>query len=68
VKYIEAPKNVHTQVFEDEEAAIAGAQEELQRFEGDAAIVTKLDGMSQRVIHRLEWAEADTARAKAGGQ
>jgi hypothetical protein len=68
VKYKDVPKNLYTQVFEDEEAAIADAQKELQRLEGDAAIVTKLEGTSQQVVHRFEWAKAGAAKAKAGGQ
>jgi hypothetical protein len=68
VKYKDVAKNLYTQVFDDEEAAIADAQEELQRFEGDAAIVTELEGTSQQVVHRVEWAKAGVAKAKAGGQ
>jgi hypothetical protein len=67
VKYKDVPKNLHTQVFEDEEAAIADAQKELQRLEGDAAIVTKLEGTSQQVVHRFEWEKAGATKTKAGG-
>jgi hypothetical protein len=67
VKYKDVPKNLCTQVFDDEEAAIADAQKELRRLKGDAAIVTKLEGTSQQVIHRFEWAKAGAAKTKAGG-
>jgi hypothetical protein len=68
VKYKDVPKNLYTRVFCSEDEAIADAQRELQRLEGDAAIVTKLEGTSQAVIHRFEWATTGVAKAKAGAQ
>ena len=68
VRYKDVPKNLYTRVFYSEDEAIADARRELQRLEGDAAIVTKLEGTSQAVAHRFEWAATGAAKAKAGGQ
>lgn len=68
VKYKDVPKNLYTQVFQSEGEAVKDAQEKLQQLAGDAAIVMKLEGTTQEVIQRFEWAKAGAAKAKAGAQ
>jgi hypothetical protein len=68
VKYKDVPKNLYTQVFDSNDEAVKDAQERLRQLEGDAAIVTKLEGTTQEVVQRFEWAKAGTAKAKAEAQ
>ncbi len=68
VKYKDVPKNLYTQVFESNDEAVKDAQEKLRQLEGDAAIVTKLEGTTQEVIQRFEWAKPGAAKAKTGAQ
>ena len=68
VKYKDVPKNLYTQVFESNDEAVKDAQERLRQLEGDAAIVTKLEGTTQEVIQRFEWAKPEAAKGKAGVQ
>ena len=68
VKYKDVPKNLYTEVFESNDEAVKDAQEKLQQLEGDAAIVTKLEGTTQEVIQRFEWAKPGAAKAKAAAQ
>jgi len=68
VKYKDVPKNLYTNVFQTESEAVKDAQEKLQQLMGDAAIVTKLEGTTQEVIQRFEWAKAGAAKAKVDTQ
>jgi hypothetical protein len=68
VKYKDVPKNLYTQVFDSNDEAVREAQERLRQLGGDAAIVTKLEGTTQEVIQRFEWAKPGTAKAETGAQ
>lgn len=60
VKYKDVPKNLYTQVFYSEEKALKDAQEKLQRFKGDAAIISRVVGTTTELLHRFELAKAKT--------
>lgn len=68
VKYKDVPKNLYTRIFYSEDEAVKDAQEKLQRLEGDAAIVAKVEGTTQEVVQRFEWAKPAAGKAKAATQ
>ena len=68
VKYKDVPKNLYRGVFFTEAEAVKDAQEKLQEFAGDAAVVTKVDGTTTEVIQRFEWAKSGGVKAKTATQ
>ncbi len=66
VKYLDVPKNLYHQTFYDEQEALKEAQKKLQELQGDAAIVTKVEGTTTELLTRFEWQKA-APKAKAGG-
>jgi hypothetical protein len=62
------PKNLYMQVFVSNAEAVKDAQERLRQLEGDAAVVTNLDGTTREAIQRFEWAKPGAAKAKTGAQ
>jgi len=64
VKYKDIPKNLYTRVFYTEDDAVKDAQTKLKELEGDAAIVSKVEGTKTEVLHRFEWGKAGTGKAR----
>ena len=53
-KTLDVPKNLFTAVYDSEQEAIKEAKDQLARLDGDVAIVAKLLGGNQKVIHTFE--------------
>ncbi len=67
VKYKDVPKNLYTKVFLAEDKAVADAKSKLQELQGDAAIVTKVEGTTTELIHRFEWTKVGAAKVASAG-
>ena len=53
-KTLDVPKNMFTEVYNSEEQAVKEAKEKLAQLDGDVAIVTRLIGGNQKVVHTFE--------------
>ena len=53
-KTLDVPKNLFTAVYDSEQEAVKEAKDQLARLDGDVAIVAKLLGGNQKVIHTFE--------------
>ncbi|MBI4429637.1 MAG: hypothetical protein HY562_11020 [Ignavibacteriales bacterium] len=53
-KTLDVPKNLLTAVCDSEQEAIKEAKDKLGELDGDVAIVAKIIGGNQKVIHTFE--------------
>ncbi|MBI3004134.1 MAG: hypothetical protein HYY49_01805 [Ignavibacteriales bacterium] len=53
-KTLDVPKNLFTAVYDSESEAVKEAKDRLAQLDGDVAIVAKLIGGNQKVVHTFE--------------
>lgn len=53
-KTLDVPKNLFTAVCDSESEAVKEAKDRLAQLDGDVAIVAKLIGGNQKVVHTFE--------------
>lgn len=53
-KTLDVPKNLFTEVYDNEDLAVKEAKDNLTKLDGDVAIVTKIHAGNQKVIRTFE--------------
>ncbi len=54
VQFLEVPKNLYLETFDEEQQAVEQAKKKLLELNGDAAIVSLVENGETRVIHRFD--------------
>jgi len=58
VRFLDVPKKLYLATFESEERAVDEAKKKLVELNGDAAVVSIIQGGETKVIHRFDRHEA----------